>query len=231
MNCLDFRRLKLADPNHLPEAALAHARECAGCAEFARAQDAFEQRLAEAVRVPADSALGARVLLRRQLKHAGYRRTFARVALVLVGCAALLGVGVRMFAPEAALFEASAAHVAREPSAFEAEERRTNEELIAALAPSGVKVVQPIEGDIRYIHPCPVPGGLGKHIVIRTSAGTITLLTMPNQRVYFRTAKVKDGYAVALLPCKHGSVALVARSEAELAALERQLRQHIKWSI
>jgi hypothetical protein len=230
MNCLDFRRLKLADPNRLPAAAQAHAGECAACAEFARVQDAFEQHLSEAARVPLDAALGARVLLRQQLKHASFRRVFARAALVVLGCAVLLGVGVRLFTPEAALFDVSATHVAREPKAFMADERRSNAELDAALADSGAKLMRPIDANISYIHRCPVPGGLGKHIIIRTGAGTITLLTMPNKKVYFRKVKLKNGYAVALLPCKHGSVAVVARSEGELAAFEAQLRQHVKWS-
>jgi hypothetical protein len=230
MNCLDFRRFKLADPNRLPAAAQAHASACEACAEFARAQDAFETRLGEAVRVPLDPALGARVLLRQQLKQANYRRVFARAALVVLACAALLGAGMRMFAPEASLFDATAVHVEHEPKAFMADERRTHAELEAALAYSGAKLMRPIEADISYIHNCPVPGGLGKHIIIKTAAGTITLLTMPNKKVYFRKVKLKDGYVVAILPCKHGSVALVARSEAELAALETQLRQHVRWS-
>jgi Protein of unknown function (DUF3379) len=231
MNCLDFRRFKLTDPNRLPAAAQAHAAACAACAEFARTQDAFEAQLGEAARVPVDPALGARVLLRQQLKQANYRRVFARAALVVLGCAALLGVGMRMFAPDAALFDATAAHVEHEPKAFMADERRTPLELDAALAHSGAKLVRPMVADISYIHNCPVPGGAGKHIIIKTGAGTITLLTMPNTKVYFRKVKLKDGYAVAILPCKHGSVALVARSEAELAALEAQLRQHVRWSI
>jgi Protein of unknown function (DUF3379) len=230
MNCLDFRRLKLADPNRLPADARAHASACASCAEFTRAQDDFEGQLGEAVRVPLDASLGARVLLRQQLKHANYRRVFARAAVVVLACAVLLGVGMRMLAPDAALFDVSAAHVAREPKAFMADERRSNAELDAALAYSGAKLVRPIEANISYIHNCPVPGGLGKHIIMRTGAGTITLLTMPNKKVYFRKVKLKDGYVVALLPCKHGSVALVARSEGELAALEAQLREHVQWS-
>lgn len=229
MNCLEFRRLKLADPYRLPAPAQEHADACPGCAEFARAQDAFEQQLGEAVQVPVDDSLGARVLLRQQLKRAGVRRVFARAALILVACAALLGVGVRMFAPDPAIFDTLAAHVAGEPSAFKANERRTNAELVAALADSGASLLRPINDDISYIHRCPVPGGLGKHIIIRTEAGTITLLTMPNKVVHFRKVKIKRGYVVALIPCKHGSVAVVAKSEAELAAFEARLREHVQW--
>ncbi len=229
MNCLEFRRLKLTDPNRLTPAALEHAAACPSCADFNGAQDAFERELLEAVNVAADPALAARVLLRRRLKHAGYRRVFARAAVVLLICAALISAGVRLLTPEPAMFSALAAHVAHEPNAFKADEHRTHSDLAAALSASGARIVRPIKGDISYIHPCPVPGGMGKHIVIRIGAGTITLLTMPNKNVYFRKVKTHEGYAVAVLPCKRGSVALVAKSEAELTKLEAQLRDHVQW--
>ena len=229
MNCLEFRRVKLADPYRLPEIAREHASTCPSCAEFARAQDAFEHELGEALRVPAESSLGARVLLRQGLKRAGLRRIFARAALVLLVCGVLFGLGMRMFSPDSGIFETLTTHVAREPSAFTADERRSSAELSAALADSGAKLVRTMDANISYIHRCPVPGGLGKHIIIRTATGTITLLTMPNKKVYFRKVKTQDGFVVALLPCKHGSVALVARSEAELAAMEAQLQEHVQW--
>lgn len=230
MNCLEFRRLKLIDPNRLTPHAQAHARECASCAEFARAQDAFELRLGEALRVPADTALGARVLLRQQLRREGLRRTFARAAALVLAFVLVLAGGVRLALPDAVLFDLTARHVALEQKAFMAEEKRSSGELQDALARSGAKVVKPINGNISYIHDCPVPGGLGKHIVVRTAQGTITLLTMPNKKVYLRRSKLKSGFAIAILPCKQGSVALVARSESELAALEAQLSQHVQWS-
>ena len=63
MNCLAFRRAKLADPNRLSAAARAHEQGCPGCLVFARRIDANEKRIVRALTVPVPEGLADRVIL------------------------------------------------------------------------------------------------------------------------------------------------------------------------
>lgn len=66
MNCLEFRRDKLADPRQGSPEALAHLRECAACRGFARAVIEIEVRIAATLSVPVPEGLAERIILRRK---------------------------------------------------------------------------------------------------------------------------------------------------------------------
>ena len=66
MNCLEFRREKLANPRRPSEQAQAHAQVCPGCAAFARGVDEEEAQIERALSVPVPEGLSERVLLRPQ---------------------------------------------------------------------------------------------------------------------------------------------------------------------
>ena len=93
MNCLQFRRNKLAAPRHMPEDALAHALECPSCVDFARSQDQFENQLEVAVRIPVDPTLAQRIVLDRKLKTGRRTRLVAMAASVLLVSALGAGIG------------------------------------------------------------------------------------------------------------------------------------------
>lgn len=230
MNCLEFRRNKLAAPRHMPEDALAHALECQSCAEFARSQDQFESQLEVAVRIPVDPALAQRIVLDRKLKTGRRTRLYAMAASVLLVVALGAGLGYRYFAPDTRMLHASVDHVLGEPSAFEAQQLVSKDELILALANSGAELKQDFAQAVIYLHDCPVPGGIGKHIVWVTPRGKVTLITMPNRKVYWRADGEYKGLITALRPAKRGSVAIVADNEAALKSAEAMLDQHIIWS-
>jgi hypothetical protein len=57
MNCLEFRREKLADPRRLSREALAHMGDCAACRGFAIEVNENEERIATALEVPVPEGL------------------------------------------------------------------------------------------------------------------------------------------------------------------------------
>lgn len=229
MNCLQFRRNKLATPRHMPGDALAHALECPSCAEFARSQDQFENLLEVAVRIPVDPTLAQRIVLDRKLKTGRRTRLVAMAAGVLLVSALGAGIGYRAFAPDTRMLHASVDHVLGEPSAFEAQQAVNKDDLVLALAKSGAQLKQDFAQAVVYLHDCPVPGGIGKHMVWVTPRGKVTLITMPNQTVYWRAEGEYKGLITALRPAQRGSFAIVADNEAALQSAEAMLDQHIIW--
>ena len=229
MNCLQFRRNKLAAPRHMPEDTRAHALACPSCAEFARGQDQFENQLEVAARIPVDSTLAQRVVLDRKLKTGRSTRLYAMVASVLLVCALGAGIGYRSLAPDTRMLHASVDHVLGEPSAFESQQSVSKDDLVFALANSGAELKQDFAQAVIYLHDCPVPGGVGKHMVWLTPRGKVTLITMPNQTVYWRAEGEYKGLITALRPAGRGSFAIVADNEAALKSAEAMLDQHIIW--
>jgi Protein of unknown function (DUF3379) len=230
MNCLEYRRLKLGVPAELPAEARDHALSCRSCAEFSRAIDRFEHDLATAVNVPVEPTLADRILLNHRLRGARRMRLYALAAGVLLAAGLGLVFGYRALAPDPNLAAASVDHVLGEPSAFKARQTVSRDELAQALALSGAKLQKNFAAAVTYLHDCPVPGGLGKHLIVDTAQGKITVITMPNRGVHWRLKSQYKGLITAVMPAGRGSVAIVAESEAALAKAEAMLGERVVWS-
>ena len=229
MNCLQFRRNKLATPRQMPNDAASHALECPSCAEFAHDMDRFESQLEVAVNIPVDPTMAQRIVLDRKLKSGRSTRLYAIAASVLLVSALGLSIGYKQFAPDTRLVHASVDHVFHEPYAFDSKQVVSKEDLKLALASSGAQLRQDFADAVIYLHDCPVPGGVGKHIIWVTPRGKVTLITMPNQKVFWRAEGEYKGLITALRPAGRGSFAIVADNEAALKTAEAMLDQHINW--
>ena len=184
MNCLQFRRTKLATPRQMPNDAAIHALECPSCAEFVRDMDRFESQLEVAVNIPVDPTMAQRILLDRKLKTGRSSRVYAIAASVFLVCAMAVGIGYRELAPDTRIVHASVEHVMHEPYAFDSKQVVSKDDLKLALANSGAQIKEDFADAVIYLHDCPVPGGVGKHIIWVTPRGKVTLITMPNQKVF-----------------------------------------------
>lgn len=213
----------------MPNGAASHALECPSCAEFARDMDRFESQLEVAVNIPVDPTMAQRIVLDRKLKSGRSTRLYAIAASVLLVSALGLGIGYKQFAPDTRLVHASVDHVFHEPYAFDSKQVVSKEDLKLALASSGAQLRQDFADAVIYLHDCPVPGGVGKHIIWVTPRGKVTLITMPNQKVFWRAEGEYKGLITALRPAGRGSFAIVADNEAALKTAEAMLDQHINW--
>ena len=229
MNCLQFRRTKLATPRQMPNDAAIHALECPSCAEFVRDMDRFESQLEVAVNIPVDPTMAQRILLDRKLKTGRSSRVYAIAASVFLVCAMAVGIGYRELAPDTRIVHASVDHVMHEPYAFDSKQVVSKDDLKLALANSGAQIKEDFADAVIYLHDCPVPGGVGKHIIWVTPRGKVTLITMPNQKVFWRAEGEYKGLITALRPAGRGSFAIVADNEAALKTAEAMLDQHINW--
>ncbi len=229
MNCLQFRRTKLATPRQMPNDAAIHALECPSCAEFARDMDRFESQLEVAVNIPVDPGLAQRIVLDGKLKTGRRTRLYAIAASALLVSALAVGIGYRQFAPDTRMLHASVDHVLGEPYAFDSKQAVTQDDLKLAVGNSGGDLKKDFANAVIYLHDCPVPGGVGKHIIWVTPRGKVTLITMPNQTVHWRAEGEYKGLITALRPAGRGSFAIVADNEAALKTAEAMLDQHIHW--
>lgn len=227
MNCLEYRRAKLSDPRRLADEALAHARDCAQCRDFAREVDATEISIAEALAVRVPEGLAERALLRRRPAHRRWTPWALAAGLVLaVGALALHPFGTD---PSEQYARLAIEHVVMEPESL-ATERANDPAMVAAAVRSfGGTLKQPI-GRVRYVRLCPVENGTGLHIVFETPDGPATLIVVADKRIAAAATADAAGLDALVRPAPRGYYAIVTGSRARTVAADRIVRQRIDWN-
>ncbi|MFC3107359.1 DUF3379 family protein [Undibacterium arcticum] len=227
MNCLEFRREKLADPRWLSAEALAHLEHCAPCHAFAHSVDESEARLAEMLRVPVPDGLAERVILRRKngFSFTPRRRALVATILLTVGTGALYWKALP--APDYARLAIE--HVIDEPESFTTTRNADPALLRKVLHDFGGELTAPL-GQLRYLRLCTVPGGMAWHIVFETDHGLATLLLIlaRDMKASGSAAEMAGWHAIAQ-PVGKGCYAIVTDSPESLDAVSRMVRQRIVW--
>jgi len=223
VNCLDFRRAILINPRHLDAEARAHAAECAACRETLERQVEADDKLFDALQVPVPDGLADRILVARGRRPAPKRWAWAIAAtLVLAAGITLLG---RQYLARDALGREAIAHVAHEQESFTTFHTVGGDFLPAVLAEQGLRTAIQI-GQVTYARVCPMDGRTARHVVVRTAEGPVTLFLMPDDPNARRRAVTESGgMAAVTVPAAKGTVAIVAPSLAQAAAIERMLRR------
>ncbi len=227
MNCLDFRRQKLADPRRLPEEARTHVSGCPSCAAFAREVDETELELERALAVPVPEGFADRALLHARAPRRAWRR-WALAASVL----AALALGAFQFSrkdqPE--LYARLAIeHVVMEPESFTTVRNADGDAFRAVVHEFGATLKE-IPGTIRYIRLCPVEGGHGWHVVFETPAGLATLLLVPGKHLPAAQSASAAGWNALVRPVRGGYYAIVTPSADATSTFERMIRDCIVWA-
>ena len=219
MNCIDFRRLVLANPRQPGDTERAHAAECAACRQYLERQRELDAELFSALQVPPPDGMADRILVARGLRTRRWVMPMAAALLMAVGVAILWP---RLSAGD--LGHEAIAHVAHEPQAFTAAYAVPNDFLPAVMAEQGVSLARPV-GQVTYATVCPMGDGVARHLVVRTPAGPVTLfLFARDSRPRKRTVTESAGMAAITIPAAKGSITLVAANLEAAMALEKSLQ-------
>jgi hypothetical protein len=232
MNCFEYRKLVLTDPRVRTPEQERHVAECAACAGFLRDSAGFEARLHDAIDVPAPEALAERVLLRRKFRRSGMRAwALAASVLVAFGLGYFLRElpvheGERVLRGDAvggshAAVSAIVYVIEYEPKLLQ--EGRTGDPAALRRAIDRLEMRIPAGASVRYLGPCPVPGGTGEHVVLDTAKGKSTLILTPDQGFASRVVvSHRDQVAIAA-PRRSGGYVLVGGELERLKRLEAEL--------
>jgi len=220
MNCLEFRREILIDPQRASAEAEAHMRSCPACAEFRGHALEMNASIAEGLRVPVPERLAERAIAgARAGSGASVRqRMFALAASILLTTALALGIVVigrdDPFARACIDFvvdeEANAILTSKAPNPEDL--RRVTQALNVSL-PSQI-------GEVRYIGTCPFQGSLIYHVVLITPQGKATLLLLPDRSIDRKALASARGLRSVVRSTGKGSVAIIAASERNLERIE-----------
>ncbi|WP_172203734.1 DUF3379 family protein [Niveibacterium sp. COAC-50] len=228
MNCLAYRRAKLADPQRISAEARAHEAGCDACRLFARRIDAQEARIARVLDVPVPEGLDERILLavsgRRQMPWRAWAVAASVVLSIGLGVSVWQGHG-RYDAPRFAI-----EHVMHEPESFTTARLADPDQFRAVLAHFGGELTHSL-GHVRYMKLCPGPEGTGWHVVLDTDKGMVSLFLIPGDKVHVPQTGTMQGYRALAEPAGRGHIAIVAENDAAVAAMAAAVRDNVRWKI
>jgi hypothetical protein len=229
MNCSDARFALAADPRNDDPLLLGHLGQCAACAAYAGDMHELDRRLRTELEVAvpdvklpsgpypaaAQSAASGGGVTRRQTT-----RRFV-LAAGIAGVAALTGLLWAGF-PRQSLASDVVAHMAHEPDAWLTTAPLPVAEVDEVMSRSRVRLAQGLP-DVTYAHSCWFRGRHVPHLVVRTPSGPVTVLVLPEEPVTRSIRFDEDGYRGTLVPAPRGSIAVLARTEADVAQVARQV--------
>lgn len=227
MNCLEFRREKLADPRRVAPGTRAHASDCPACAAFAREVDESERALDRALRVAVPEGLADRIIFQSRKPRRPWRAWALAASLII---AVALGFSFRDGSQKADEYARLAIeHVVMEPESF-AVMRSPEPEAFRAVVQNFGGSVKDLPGKIRYMRLCPFEDGLGWHVVFETPEGLATLFLVPGKKPRAAQAASVNGWSAVVHPTERGYYAIVTASADATSRFLQMLRDCIIWS-
>jgi len=258
MNCLEFHRMSLAEPDSRDAAYLQHRHECAACRAYAERNVGFEQSLREAMQidVPADllptiklgQAIAAedsvattsgpdlrRVPGRRGTVAVLQRRWAARPVLALAAsvvvlvAAGFLGLQA-LNQPSQSFPDEVIAHIEHELNHLHEPGEVGEAKLAALLDGFGGSIEQDL-GKVSYAGTCTIRKQKGLHMVMAGERGPVTVFYVPGEKPGATTRFSADGYQGELVAAGDGSLAIVGAEGEPLAPIISRLDQAIAWNL
>lgn len=229
MNCLEFRRARLAQPYSDAAERDAHAAACPSCAEFLARLRRHERALKTMLEVPAPAGLVDRVIFTQTLRtERRSHRLWAMAASLLIAVSASLYFSLRAPDQTTTIAAAVAAHVREDPLHRlppDPEEARALAGLIRVL---GGTLERPLP---RLIHarPCVIRGQRGAHLVIASESGPVTLVLLPGNRVTARTPIDAGDQSGWLLPSSSGAIAVLSTAPLNPERYVEWVQHSIRW--
>jgi hypothetical protein len=220
MNCIEFRRLVLADPSRPASEVVAHAEECAACKDFLLRSLEAEAALAAALRVGVPDGLADRLLASASATRWSLRwLALAASLLAVLALGLLLGVPrsdpLALAGIDFVVFEEAQSIVVAKP---------TDMQVLAGVARKmGVSLPHEL-GQIHYVCIYPFAGGRAHHALVNTPLGKVTLLLIPERQLVSRAVATTRGLEAVVVPAAAGSIAIIGDSSRSILRVETLLR-------
>lgn len=234
MNCLEFRRRCLTDPNHKGREFLLHEDECENCAIFAAQTRTLDLRLIDAMRVDVPEILASRLKLENRVRVSNREKNrIIKLAASIVIAMALFGGTFFMLPMSSQLHAAVTEHVENEwESLVQSEDMESGE--IAAVLSSVGGVINDDTGGIKYASLCDFSDYGSVHIVIAGKKGPVLALILKEKYVSkarFMAMSKPLGTKIEgmLTPISNGSMATVGITGEDLHAANQKLRESVHW--
>ena len=249
MNCLEFRRISLSEPNTRDEEYLAHRAECEDCTRYADSVGAVDKKIKDALHIPVPEDLTTRIKLRQLMQDEQVATRFqpwqwaaaASIFIVVV----LSGVfGYQIYSTNQYVDRLSVAAVdhtrlERQGDHFVAaheDPAKQQQRFKQVFAAFGGKVMDDTLaelGPIIHVQVCalkhidrPVA-----HVLIQGDTGLVTIYYVHGHKLRERKSFNLGRYRGMLIPVGNGNIAIIADPKEPLPPIAEKLEQTVVWQI
>ena len=234
MNCLDFRRLLLADPFSKDSTAMQHESGCRECAGFARELRAQEVRMRALLQEPKPpEGLAERIKLAAGFEQrAAHRRRWwyaaAAGVLLTIGASMLSVLTTSIERSHVVLAQSVLNHIEDEAHHLREVQPVSAGRLKWVFQRFGADLVADI-GQVNFAAECLMRTKNGVHLVIPGERGPVTVFFMPGEMTDEVMEVTSERFDGRILPTAWGSIAVVGETGEALEGLGERLVTAVRW--
>lgn len=229
MDCLEFRRLAGADPQHPDAAVLEHAASCPRCAAYLRQTLELDRHILAALRVPVSvpdsrraSASGAAIPGRDR------RRWYALAASIVAGV--LVGSLLWLGGPRNSLAQDLVEHMGHEPEALVVTATPADPAVLGRVLERGGIRLRPEVGTVSYANSCRFRGRTVPHLVVQSDGGPVTVMVLRHEPPGDPVRFAEGGFSGTIVPAGPGSIAVIGAADADLEQVTSRVLAAVDWT-
>ncbi len=227
MDCLEFRRLAGADPQHPDAAVLEHAAGCPRCAGYLRQTLELDRHILAALSVPVPLVAGRAKSAAASVSGLDRRRWYALAASIVAGV--LVGSLLWVGGPRNSLAQDVLAHMDHEPEAFVVTTTPADDAVLGRVLERGGIRLRPEVGTVSYANSCRFRGRTVPHLVVQTDGGPVTVMVLRNEPLDAPVRFAEDRFTGTIVPAGPGSIAVIGGSDAELEQITERVLAAVDW--
>ncbi|MDE1461983.1 DUF3379 family protein [Spartinivicinus poritis] len=246
MNCLEFRRVVLEEPQQLSPALAEHKQQCKECLRYYTQLQEQEALLMEALAVPVPDDLAAKIMLQCSFDQTSDQevteteptivplksksKTFRQfIGGFAVAASVMMGVvfwQAHLNSEQQQLTEMFVQHMEHEAHSLVLEEPIPVGRVGFTLNNVGIKAMAEL-ANVTYAANCVIEDKMVAHLVVKTDKGPVTVLLMPHKQFGDEFAEEAKQWQVALNNMKQGSVAFIGPKSLNMEPIQQQVMQSV----
>lgn len=242
MNCLEFQRIALSDPNNREDSFLAHRTGCADCQKYLSSVRKMDADLDASLRVEMPPEFAARLQLQQVMQdHSESRFSIRRYAMVasfalLLFVAGFIasgqfGVGNSIDEDYQTLLAGVIEHVHQQPMTPMLDRQRANRNAKSLLASYDPRMqIKPLD-NLQFSKICTMGIYRGLHASLETPDGSVIFAYIKGTPVSDVLDAGYEGYTSRVKPLPGGNLIIMSRTQKSLEQAHAQLEDALYWQI
>ncbi len=246
MNCLDFKRLALSDPNSAEPSFILHSKECPDCLKYVGSVRQMDADLSSSIDVQMPSSLMARLELNQMLEEEAKETEqqslgFRRYAIAASFAAALFVSGFfasNFFKPVdsigadyQALLAGVVEHMHEQPMTPVWDAQKANDSVNTHLSNYDGEMQFKFLENLQFSRICPMGQYRGLHATLETPNGQVTFAYIKGEKVDDLLDASYEGYVARVKPVRGGTLIIMSHTNKALQVADKQLEDAIYWDI
>ena len=240
MNCFDFKRLALSDPNRTEPDFVKHGNECPKCSKYWAGLKQMDADLSASLDVKMPESLMARLELNQLLEEEQQSsNSFRKYAIAASFAAALFvsgfvtnnyfGLNANIEDDYQALISGVVEHMNEKPLNPVWDSSKANQSVNTHLANYDGEMRLKFLENLQFSRICPMGRYVGLHANLETPNGQVTFAYIKGNLVDDILDASYEGYVTRVRPLKDGNLIIISRTNNALQVADEQLEDAIYW--